>query len=41
MRAAIVPHLENTPSPERTQHLLSPVLFPVEKPGEAASAGAG
>jgi DNA-binding transcriptional ArsR family regulator len=32
MRAAILPHLDNTPSPERTQHLLSPILFPVEKP---------
>jgi hypothetical protein len=29
MRAAIVPMLGNEPAPDRTQHLLSPILFPV------------
>jgi DNA-binding transcriptional ArsR family regulator len=29
MRAAIVPHLGNEPGPGRTQHLLSPILFPM------------
>jgi DNA-binding transcriptional ArsR family regulator len=30
MRSAIVPQLHNEPSPDRTQHLLSPILFPIE-----------
>jgi DNA-binding transcriptional ArsR family regulator len=30
MREAIVPHLANEPSPGRTRHLLSPILFPAE-----------
>jgi hypothetical protein len=34
MRAAILPHVGNAPSPERTQHLLSPILFPIEKPAD-------
>ncbi|MCM2424757.1 helix-turn-helix domain-containing protein [Streptomyces sp. RKAG337] len=32
MRAAIVAQLGNEPSPDRTQHLLSPVLFPIGEP---------
>ncbi|MFJ2580409.1 helix-turn-helix domain-containing protein [Kitasatospora aureofaciens] len=32
LRAAIVPRLANRPTPERTQHLLSPIHFPVEGP---------
>ncbi|MFD0576710.1 helix-turn-helix domain-containing protein [Dactylosporangium darangshiense] len=31
MRAAIVPHLGHGPGEGRTQHLLSPILFPVER----------
>ncbi|WP_405139127.1 helix-turn-helix domain-containing protein [Nocardia sp. NBC_01388] len=30
MRAAIAPQLANTPTPDRAQYLLSPVLFPIE-----------
>ncbi|MFD6295818.1 helix-turn-helix domain-containing protein [Streptomyces sp. NPDC060235] len=32
MREAIAPHLANQPSPDRTQYLISPILFPVEAP---------
>ncbi|MFE3198853.1 helix-turn-helix domain-containing protein [Embleya sp. NPDC059237] len=32
LRAAIAPRLANSPSPERTQYLLSPIHFPVEVP---------
>ncbi|MFD7590569.1 helix-turn-helix domain-containing protein [Kitasatospora sp. NPDC059811] len=32
LRAAIVPRMANRPSPERAQHLLSPIHFPVEAP---------
>ncbi|MFE2140848.1 ArsR family transcriptional regulator [Streptomyces sp. NPDC059456] len=32
MREAIAPHLANGPSPDRTQYLISPILFPVEAP---------
>ncbi|MFJ8884474.1 helix-turn-helix domain-containing protein [Streptomyces sp. NPDC102402] len=32
MREAIAPHMANEPSPERTQYLISPILFPVEAP---------
>lgn len=32
MRAAIVPTLTNEPAPDRTQYLLSPILFPIEDP---------
>ncbi|GGT49366.1 transcriptional regulator [Streptomyces atratus] len=32
MREAIAPHLANEPSPDRTQYLISPILFPVEAP---------
>ncbi|MFI5801738.1 helix-turn-helix domain-containing protein [Streptomyces sp. NPDC051561] len=31
LRAAIVPHLRHGPAPGRTQHLLSPILFPMEE----------
>ena len=31
MRAAIVPHLSHEPGPGRMQHLLSPILFPIER----------
>lgn len=30
LRKAIVPHLNNEPAPGRRQHLLSPILFPIE-----------
>ncbi len=30
MRQAIVPRLSNEPAPGRRQHLLSPILFPIE-----------
>lgn len=30
MRAAIAPWLKNEPAPGRRQHLLSPILFPIE-----------
>lgn len=32
MREAIAPRLANEPSPDRTQYLISPILFPVEAP---------
>ncbi|WP_326770414.1 helix-turn-helix domain-containing protein (plasmid) [Streptomyces sp. NBC_01591] len=32
MREAIAPQLANEPSPDRTQYLISPILFPVEAP---------
>ncbi|MCX4967163.1 helix-turn-helix domain-containing protein [Streptomyces sp. NBC_00654] len=38
MREAIAPHLANEPSPDRTQYLLSPILFPVEAPPSGTSA---
>jgi DNA-binding transcriptional ArsR family regulator len=31
MRRAIVPRLKNQPMPGRRQHLLSPILFPIEE----------
>jgi DNA-binding transcriptional ArsR family regulator len=37
MRAAILPHIGHAPSPERQQHLISPILFPIEGPAEEAS----
>lgn len=33
MRDAITPVLENQATPERTRHLLSPILFPTGQPG--------
>ncbi len=36
LRAAIVPRLANSPSPERAQYLLSPIHFPVEAPQREA-----
>jgi hypothetical protein len=32
MRDAIVSRIGNEPSPDRTRHLLSPILFPTEEP---------
>jgi hypothetical protein len=32
MRDVIVSRIGNEPSPDRTRHLLSPILFPVEEP---------
>jgi DNA-binding transcriptional ArsR family regulator len=32
MRQAIAPRLDNQPSPDRTQYLISPILFPIEAP---------
>ncbi|MEU9519648.1 helix-turn-helix domain-containing protein [Streptomyces sp. NPDC048224] len=32
MREAIAPHLANEPSSDRSQYLISPILFPVEAP---------
>ncbi|MFI5717167.1 helix-turn-helix domain-containing protein [Nocardia sp. NPDC051750] len=29
LRTAILPRLRNTPTPDRTQYLLSPILFPI------------
>ncbi|MGI5242521.1 helix-turn-helix domain-containing protein [Dactylosporangium sp. CA-139066] len=31
LRAAIVPHLGHEPAPDRSQYLLSPILFPMER----------
>ncbi|HEX4815520.1 MAG TPA: hypothetical protein VFV66_22480 [Nonomuraea sp.] len=31
-RRVILPLLTNQPTPDRTQHLLSPIIFPVELP---------
>jgi DNA-binding transcriptional ArsR family regulator len=39
MREAIVPHLANGPSPDRTRYLISPILFPVEAPGARPAPG--
>ncbi|RPK55498.1 hypothetical protein EES42_41985 [Streptomyces sp. ADI95-17] len=39
MRAAITPHLANEPSPDRTQYLISPILFPVEAPPTETGTG--
>ncbi|MFE7462909.1 helix-turn-helix domain-containing protein [Streptomyces sp. NPDC057499] len=39
MREAIAPHLANEPSPDRTQYLISPILFPVETPPAGTGAG--
>ncbi|WP_371602616.1 helix-turn-helix domain-containing protein [Streptomyces sp. NBC_01220] len=36
LRAAIAPKLSNRPTSERTQYLLSPIHFPVERPQRAA-----
>ncbi|WP_424532399.1 hypothetical protein ACOZ38_19405 [Sphaerisporangium viridialbum] len=32
LRAAIAPRLANPPTPDHTQYLLSPILFPIEEP---------
>jgi DNA-binding transcriptional ArsR family regulator len=32
LRNAILPRLGNQPAPDRRQHLLSPILFPIEDP---------
>ncbi|MFE4373125.1 helix-turn-helix domain-containing protein [Streptomyces sp. NPDC056835] len=39
MREAIAPHLANEPSPDRTQYLISPILFPVEAPPTGTGTG--
>ncbi|WP_411093498.1 helix-turn-helix domain-containing protein [Streptomyces sp. 049-1] len=39
MRKAITPHLANESSPDRTQHLISPILFPVEAPPTETGTG--
>ncbi|WP_406495198.1 helix-turn-helix domain-containing protein [Streptomyces sp. NBC_00846] len=41
MRSVIVSRMGNTPSPERTRHLISPILFPAEEgpPGPADKQG--
>ncbi|AXE80531.1 helix-turn-helix domain-containing protein [Streptomyces atratus] len=39
MREAIAPHLANEPSPDRTQYLISPILFPVEAPPTETGTG--
>ncbi|MFI0975753.1 helix-turn-helix domain-containing protein [Streptomyces sp. NPDC021093] len=33
LRAAIAPRMQNGPGPERTQHLLSPIMFPMGEAG--------
>jgi DNA-binding transcriptional ArsR family regulator len=37
MRNAIAPRLANSPTPERSQYLLSPILFPIDEPLNGAS----
>lgn len=32
LRSAIAPRLTNSATPERTQYVLSPILFPIEEP---------
>ncbi|MFF3334659.1 helix-turn-helix domain-containing protein [Streptomyces sp. NPDC002888] len=32
LREALLPHVRHAPSPERTRHLISPILFPAEEP---------
>ena len=39
MRSAIAPELENPATPGRTRYLISPILFPSEKPPAAAPPG--
>ncbi|NUO96942.1 MAG: helix-turn-helix domain-containing protein [Nonomuraea sp.] len=34
LRAALVARMGNRPAPERTRHLISPILFPAEEPPE-------
>ncbi|MFI7529105.1 helix-turn-helix domain-containing protein [Nocardia salmonicida] len=35
MRAAITPHLANPATPDRTEYLLSPILFPLDRRDDA------
>jgi len=39
LRSAIAPQLANQATPDRTRYLISPVLFPVEKPSSDPGAG--
>jgi DNA-binding transcriptional ArsR family regulator len=39
MRRVIVPRMRNEPSPERTRHLISPILFPAEESPPRADDG--
>ncbi|WP_308164372.1 helix-turn-helix domain-containing protein [Nonomuraea sediminis] len=38
-RRVILPLLTNQPTPDRTQHLLSPIFFPVEQPPADSESG--
>ncbi|MFD1931283.1 helix-turn-helix domain-containing protein [Nonomuraea mangrovi] len=38
-RRVILPLLTNQPTPDRTQHLLSPIFFPVEQPPTDSESG--
>ncbi|MFI6536460.1 helix-turn-helix domain-containing protein [Nonomuraea sp. NPDC050547] len=38
-RRVILPLLTNQPTPDRTQHLLSPILFPIEQPPTGSESG--
>lgn len=37
MRAAITPHLDNAATPGRSEYLLSPILFPLDRRGDATA----
>ncbi|MEU8890138.1 hypothetical protein [Streptomyces sp. NPDC048442] len=39
LQAAIAPRMRNGPSPERTQHLLSPIMFPMGEAGAGQAEG--
>ncbi|GAA0966144.1 helix-turn-helix domain-containing protein [Acrocarpospora macrocephala] len=39
LRHAIAPRLANPPTPDRTQYLLSPILFPIDEPPADPQAG--
>ncbi|MFD0479595.1 hypothetical protein ACFQ0B_74175 [Nonomuraea thailandensis] len=39
LRAAIAPRLANPSAPDRTQYLLSPILFPIEAPPSPSTDG--
>jgi hypothetical protein len=40
MRRAILPRLANPATPQRSQYLLSPILFPIDEPLDAVDSTA-
>ncbi|MDG6103279.1 helix-turn-helix domain-containing protein [Dactylosporangium aurantiacum] len=41
LRRAILPRLANTATPQRSQYLLSPILFPIDEPLDASGGADG